>query len=362
MVNPGNRAELSGDSPVLVIREVDARLNIVFSIAGNNILTENYYPDIEGIVRIRNLSKLATLYMDQPLSRDPNRIIGNPITVDLVLADNSNTFNSTITIYPCDVLTYGTLSLDNILFMPLSRSVGRITYPGQREILGFYGRDGGRTINAGIGYIFESKMRFVRIPVITLYSGFTSFDVSLSKMVELVGNSGDGHIISQSDIRFYDIYDVMSFHFDVKPFPPVGRTTFLFRNCFHALETFTCTGDVESQRKWTRSTASVDNESIVVENELTNTRTVYTGYITEQMCGVLEDLLNSDDICLLTPSGRIPVIISGESYKVLNRPDEVISASFEYKIANNNQGEFFFSSQQAGIGRIFDSTFNETFN
>lgn len=362
MTNPGDKTFLSGDNPLLEIVEVVTKLNAVFSISGNEVLNETYYPDANNKVKIRDLGKLSETYFVEP-SLIGSSVLGAPLVISLKLTDDSGTVPISITIYPCDVETAGTLSIADLNAMPLSRVTGKNTYPGNKEFLGFYGTAQGRSIHAGIAYRYGKRVRFVRTELGKITGNvYKSLDVSPSVMVSLVAKSSNKHWIAEGDLFFYEIYDSQAFRYDVQMFVPDSLHTFLFRNCFHAAETFSCTGDLDHEKKWERSTGNVNNKTVLINRKLTDTKTVYTGYLEEQECGIVEDLINSTEVYLLTKSGWESVVIVGESFKITNRKDDVISASFEYRVSSNNHSQFRFVKRVQNASRIFDKTFDKTFN
>lgn len=361
MINPGNKTFLSGDNPVLEISQVETKLNAVFSAHGIEVMNETYFPDFNKKVFIRDLGKLAQTYFIEPsiLQLDES---GGPVAFSIRLADSSGSNTIEVMIYPCDVETAGTLLVNDLQIMPLTRGAEKTTYPGGKEVLGFYGKPKGRTVSAGITYRYDGRLRFASGTVGQVTGNvYQSFDVSPSVMIRIVASSANGHQIAESDICYYTVNEEYPFRFEMNTFVPDSLHRFLFRNCFHTAETFLCTGDRESDKKWDRTTGTVNNSTILINRVLTDTITVYTGYLTESDCGVLEDLLNSKEIYLVTGYGLERVVIMEETFKVTNRKDDVISASFEYRLSSNNHSQFRFRKSEFQY-RIFDSSFNATFN
>ena len=360
MTNPGNKVFLSGENPVLEVLGVSEPLTVIYKVDNTMILQENYIPS-DNRVYIRDIAKLAQAYFKDPSPLVDVGISCVPIILMLALIADNNTFNISVTVYPCDTETMGTLSVDNLMQMPLSRVTEKKTATGRFELLSFYGY--GLKLMAGIAYTYLGRTRYARVTLLNnTKEGYKAVDVSPSKMVQLVAKSSNRHVIKESDIVYYDIYGGLEFRYQMLEFPTISQQCFVFVNSFHALETFTCSGDVESERKWNRTEGVSNNHTVLVAKNLTRTNTVYTGYLSEGDCEVLEDLLNSAEVCLVAPTGYMPVIITNESFKITNRLDDVIAASFEYKFASSNQMQYRFKPRQLGVAHIFDHSFNESFN
>jgi hypothetical protein len=239
--------------------------------------------------------------------------------------------------------------------MPLSQATKKTTGFGRTEYTGFYG-SGTVSVYVVFRGINGSLARtFTLLELPNLPETFYRINVSPSRIAEAAG-------IPEADIVYYNVYkstsEIIRFTVDRRPYP--DKTTFVFRNCFGAQETFTCTGDMETERKWERTFASIDRRQHPVSHELTRKHTVNTGYVSKEMTGVLEDLMNSDDVCIITPEGWEPVVILEESFKVSSRRDTLTAVEFKYRHKSNNQMQYRHRPFRK-LG-IFDGTFNNTFN
>ncbi|MDR1098013.1 MAG: hypothetical protein LBL57_07775 [Tannerella sp.] len=346
---------LSSDFGDIILSEVSEKATAVFSIGGNPVLEEIYYPDANGKISIRDAGQLAKIYFETPGMGADSGADGSSVTFSISLQDRSNTISKTVTIYRCDAETAGTLSAAQLKAMPLSQATKKTTGFGRTEYTGFYG-SGTVSVYAVFREINGPLARtFTLHELPNSPETFYRINVSPSRIAEVAG-------IPEADIVYYNVYkstsEIIRFTIDRRPYP--DKTTFVFRNCFGAQETFTCTGDTETERKWERTFASVDRRQHPVSHELTRKHTVNTGYISKEMTGVLEDLMNSEDVCIITPDGWEPVVILEESFKVSSRRDALTAVEFKYRHRSNNQMQYRHRPfRKPGI---FDGTYNKSFN
>lgn len=344
--------EVSADYGDIILDSVSGNVEAVITINGTEVLHEIYSPDISGMVYIRDVGSLAMMYDNiQEISMD-NGLDGMFVKLDISLQEGSETFETSVNIYRCDAETGDTLAVNTLKRMPLSRVSRKITGIGRTEFISFYGD---AEILADVVFYGNGKddIKTVTVGNIIADDGkYYRYDVSPSVIATLCN-------IIESDIISYTIYksenESISFIVDKRPF--LNKNTFLFRNIFGAQETFTCTGDSNSERKWTRSYGNINRKQRQISRDMAKTITVNTGYINEENTGLIEDLLNSQNICFLEEGALRDVSIIEESFKVTSRKDELIAVEFKYRYSSNNQMQFRTNKR-----RIFDFTFDESFN
>lgn len=344
--------EVSADYGDIILDSVSGDVEAIITINGTEVLHEIYSPDISGMVYIRDIGSLAMMYDSiQDISLD-NGLDGQYVSVGISLQEGSETFAASVNIYRCDAETGDTLAVTTLKRMPLSRITKKITGIGRTEFLSFYGD---ADILADVVYYGATKDELQTITIGNIPSDdgtFYRYDVSPSVIANICN-------IIESDIISYTIYksenESISFIVDKRPF--LNKNTFIFRNIFGAQETFTCTGDSNSERKWTRSYGNINRKQRQISRDMAKTITVNTGYIDEETTGLIEDLLNSQNICFLEEGVLRDVSIIEESFKVTSRKDELIAVEFKYRYSSNNQMQFRTNKR-----RIFDFTFDESFN
>lgn len=344
--------EVSADYGDIIVESVSNELETIISIEGNEVLHEVYSPDVNGVVYIRDVGSLAMMYDNvQPLSLDGG-VDGKYVKLDIFLKEGDDEFNASASVYRCDAESGNTLAVGTLKRMPLSRltkkttSIGRsefISFYGSGEIMAdvvFYGKDRDEIKSVVVGNIAEDNGSYFR------------YDVSPSVIATLCG-------IAENLLISYTIYknenDTISFV--VNPLPSLNSKTFIFRNVFGAQESFTCTGDAVTEEKWTRTYGYISRYQIQISRDLNKSFSVNTGYLSREMVGVVEDLLNSQHVCLVEDGALRNITISEESFKVSSRKDELISIEFKYRFASNNQSQLRLNKK-----RLFDFTFDNTFN
>lgn len=344
--------EVSADYGDIILDSVSGDVEAIITINGTEVLHEIYSPDILGMVYIRDVGSLAMMYDTiQDISLD-NGLDGSLVILNISLQEESETFTASVNIYRCDAETGDTLAVSTLKRMPLSRVTKKITGIGRSEFISFYGD---ADILADVVYYGSTKdeLKTITIGNINTDDGkYYRYDVSPSVIATICN-------IVESDIISYTVYksenESISFIIDKRPF--LNKSTFIFRNIFGAQESFTCTGDSSSERKWTRSYGNINRKQRQISRDMSKTITVNTGYIDEETTGLIEDLLNSQNLCFLEEGVLRDVSIIEESFKVTSRKDELIAVEFKYRYSSNNQMQFRTNKR-----RIFDFTFDGSFN
>lgn len=342
---------LSSEYGDIVISDVAAAATVTVTHAGSVILTELYTP-INGQISIKNIGNLAMLYFEpgnmlQTTGEDIDPVV---LVIDIV---SGSTINKTVTIYPCVVDFSGSLSTTLLQKIPLSRATKKNTAPGRKEFISFYG---GVTIKVYVVYKGANSDEAVTNDLILLseLNKIYVVDISPSVIATLIGQS-------ESKLVYYNVYADSDciIRFMVSSRYQQFEKTFVFRNCFGAQETFTCTGDEIDQRKWSREYGDIDSKKIDFSRKLENSIKINTGYLSAQEVEVIEDLLNSDDICLIDEAGFQKVTILEEDFSDSSRKDELKSVSFTYRYAQHNQ----FKSQYKAFKkpRIYTPDFDTRF-
>jgi hypothetical protein len=344
---------LSADYGDIIVTGVSDKLDFTVNYASVDILTETYYPDNAGAVYIRDIALLADMYRpENALSAETTSDAG-AVAFSLQFKNGSQTVTRNIKLYACETETAGTLTPSVMKIIPLTRCFNKMVCPGQKEYLSFYGSG---TVTLSVAYRGTVNDLSQNITFATLSENADTIyrlDVSPETVAQRAGIEPD-RIIS------YILYKNQRYpvRFIVNRYRQPQKT-FIFRNTFGAQETFTCTGDGESERKWTREYGQINRRRHLVSREMTLKQTVNTGYLTWEQTEILEDLLNSKQIALIDEYGWHPVSIEEETFKVKSRPDEMIDVEFKYRSASETQTQYRFNPKKY---RIFDYTFDQTYN
>jgi hypothetical protein len=341
--------------------------SVGFEVTCNNevILTETYSPDKAGFIHIRDMASLAYMYIrENNLSENADSNAG-AITFNLKfeekIKDSSSkeiyvksTETANTTIFLCYPETAGTLTINHIQSIPLTRCFKKTVALGQQEYISFYGTGGTiklLVVYTGTTHDLSAEFNFANLPAAP--DNIYRLDVSPATVAQLAG-------IDPSLLVQYILYKQKNYavQYTFNPYIRPGKT-FVFLNAFGAQETLTCYGDSESEEKWTREFGKINRRRQLISREPDKTHTVNTGYLTREQTAIAEDLLNSGQVALIDEYGWYPVVITEEKFETKSRVDELIDVQFKYRLASGNQLQHRFHPFRY---RIFDSTFDNTYN
>jgi len=345
---------LSAEYGDIIMNSVTKTVSLEVSYQGKIILSEIYVPDSDAKIYIKDLGMLAMNFKSKADFSIYNGIDGACVQLTVSLTEGSQVVSKDVTIYQCIVDFADSLNIDLLKTIPLSRMTKKKTGVGRTEFTSFYG---GSTVKAYIVKKGHNQDIAITVNIIALANPNNMYRINVSP--EIVAALADCY---PSDLVYYEIYtnkdQVIRFVMEQRSYPQLR--TFVFRNCFGAQESFTCTGDEESSRKWSREYGLSKNINIQLTRDLVNSITVNTGLVTNRSVEALEDLLNSDQLALLDAQGFQAIIILEENFKNNSRRDEVRSFDFTYRFAGYNQFRTTYAPFKTP--RVFDDTFNETFN
>ena len=340
----------------IILFGVTERVSLKITYNAVVILEEDYFPDADNVVTIRDVGKLAALYIDNNDLSLTEGVDGKSIKMTIeIIEHRTPEQNSTdeVTFFRSNIDFAGSISTTLIQKMPLSRTNTKVTGPGRKEFVSFYA-------NAVIAVyaVYSNGVKDVAstvTPFTTLAdnSNLYRIDVSPSVVAAAVG-------CSESQLIYYNVYGdddtIIRYRMDHRNH--VNKTTFFFRNCFGAQETFTCVGHAERDGGWEREYGVIHNSMIQTSKEKNDQIKVKTGYLIPSMMDVLDDLLNSDLICVLDGTVLRPVVILSEDFTRTTRKNEPRSFEIEYRYASNTpQGKYVQLSKSG----VFDETFDPTF-
>jgi hypothetical protein len=110
--------------------------------------------------------------------------------------------------------------------------------------------------------------------------------------------------------------------------------------------------------KWDREYGVINNSVVQTARDKTEQIKVQTGFVMPAMADVIDDLLNSDAICVLEGSNLVPVVILEEDFTRTTRRNEPRSYQITYRYASNYIKAKYTPLVKPGI---FGDTFDETF-
>lgn len=329
---------------------------VLFTVTLNavQIISETYSPDSSGKIKVKDLGDMAMIYFaNNDLSLSPG-IDGQAVSLSVSLKEGSNAaVTKTVVIYRSDVYFSGSISVSQLKQIPLSRSNVKITGLGRKEFISFYG---GVTVKAYVLFKSTTSDDALTVDIATIAddSKFHRLDVSPSAIAALVSKA-------ESDLIYYNIYSsetaLIRFYVDQKNYP--NQTTFVFRNSFGAQESFTCIRPVITDSKWTRETGMIDSFNVSTRRSQEAKKTVNTGFVSDKLLNVIDDLLTSENVSIVDESGSLQkVVILDEKYSSTTSKDELNSVDITYRIARQKQVSRYSYLEKPGI---FTSEYDNTF-
>lgn len=154
--------------------------------------------------------------------------------------------------------------------------------------------------------------------------------------------------------------------FDIDLAGPDCAPILEFYNSFGVYEMIYCTGTHKVSPEYKRSTARIGGLLKSYKVEETRKFEADTGVLTTPMATWADELFRSDEVYILNvingtvtnADGGKPVIISESKSEVSNEDDDMPHFSFAYQYAQRIHNVL----QLDRVGRIFDNTFDHTFN
>lgn len=323
---------------------------VTITCAGEELLSETYYP-VSGNITIYDL---GTLIADavRPTVVATFSIY---ITEHTGETDSGTWTSGDITAYyaTVDIGMSAATFLDQYFMTLLDGS--KLTRLGHREYLHAVGSDSTKaTVTAQ--YFKDSKtvntITFTpdTTPTRTV-NGITTFDVSPDRY----------HNKVYGDLFAYTVtVGKRTQEFQIDHSGSVADPVLLFTNSFGCQETFYCLGRKKISPEFERKSAVISGKKINYSVKETRNFEGDTGVLPPSMAHFAEDLLRSDEIYLFRDySQDKQVTITDSNAERTNEADDMPEFTFTYQYAQRIQNVMFKSM---GEGRIFDDSFDDTFN
>ena len=348
---------------------VEKRVTITFSHGGEELGTieEIYYPDEDGNIVIRGLGELAMSYlkpMPAELFSDSRHVKGwdagvvsLSILVENAEADSTSVLSEppvrfSTEVYYCSTRCNITpASFEGFLnrysqrtispLQPLMLTHKQFSQTSVRWIVRYEN-------NGSIGE--GQRMDIISRTVGSLYlEQFQVHELSAEKVLEVVVECMD-------DQQVIDriIYKIDHGH-------QRQQTAFAFTNCFGAWETEALTGADERKDELEATFGIIESRYRKVHTELTEEHRVCSGFISAEQYQSLLDMARSEHVYLLNDDGTLgeEVTITGIEFSE-KKPHTTPNAVYlTYRVSNMHQE--VFERKQPQTGRIFDDTFDTTF-
>ena len=354
-----------------VAASVKKSVTLTFSADSETLGTveEIYYPDEDGNILIRGLGELAMSYlkpMPADLFSDSRHVKGwdtGMVTLEVVvenaesvpvtqLSDPPLRFSTDI--YYCNTRCNVTPdSFDGFLnrysqrtvspLQPLMLTHIKFAPTSFRWIMRY--ESGGRIIE---GQRVDSIARTVG----TLYlEQYRVQELVPAKVFEVVAECVNEELQQVTDRVIYKIDHGYRRQ----------QTVFAFTNCFGVWETEALTGADERKDELEGTFGMIDSQYRKVHTELTEEHRVCSGYCSAEQYNSLLDMVRSEHVYLLNDDGTLgeEVTITGIEFSE-KKPHATPNAVYlTYRVSNMHQE--VFERKQPQTGRIFDDTFDTTF-
>lgn len=321
------------------------RAGVVISVDGAQIYSEHLYP-VDGKIALTELDTLLTPYARQSLKVALCIVISEE-------AEDSSTATSTVTLN-ADIIycaaDIGTSAADFISSHFLTTLDGEKTTAVNRlEYLHYIGTD---TATATAHYDDGSTKAFKLLPVAG-NSKYTTLDVSPGQFVL------DGHVL----VCFVIQAGERTFRFSIDFDEPDCAPVLVFDNSFGVEELLYCTGTHTVAPSYKRESGFVGKYNRNYNIRETRTFKADTGILSFTMANWVDELFRSQSIHVVNfrdgnPNIGKEILITDSKSEYTNDDDELPRFTFSYEYAQRNHNVV----DVLRSGRIFDNTFDNTFN
>lgn len=331
---------LSGSLDKLSFTTTLPTATVVISIGSEIILEETYVPDARNLISLRDLDRLIVPYLASNLIE----------TFHYVIKDIQNTIEKDFTVQ----FSATEISMEAGTFLDeyfLSLLLGtKTTALGRSEFVHLVCREACLVkvkLEYMVGDRIEVKERVLQ-------------DITEVNKVITVDVSPDLFVVIGKMLFAYTVTaGLRTMRFEIDTLTPDTAPDLVFTNSFGCQETIYCGGTHQVDPKYNRETAVIDGK--LRSYQITENRNfkANTGILSPDMANWTEDLFRSKEVYLLDggATGKEVTITESKSLRN-NNPDNLPSFEFEYRYAQRNHNIM----PVATAGRVFDNTFDRTFN
>ena len=340
--------------PDIIIMTARTRLAVTITIGGKTIYEEFLYP-ADGEVVVSDMADIFRPYARQQLAVSATVTIIEQ-SVDGETETNVETRQATLQVYYASVDIVGvdcSSFLDNH-FLTLLNSTKK-TSEGRLEYLHYRGKDAA-TVKAYYkphDAEGDEETRTFNATAVAGNDVYTTIDVSPSRFS-----------VENLDLLYYEVEaGKRMLRFVNDPSKPDCAPCLLFTNSFGCQELIYCEGKHEVNPEYTRDAAYIGG--LKTNYRITEQRNFNadTGYLNTDMANWADDLFRSDEVYIVNFVDGNPVVgkritINSSTSKNDNLHDTLPRFTFSYVYAQRQHNVL---DLQRG-GRIFDNTFDNTFN
>lgn len=334
----------SASIPSVVFAINGVKASVVMTVDEEIVYSEYLYP-VKSIIKVSDLSNLITPYAKQKLKI----AFSIAITEEYDDATPPNSVRINADVIYCEV-DYGTTASDFIAYHFLSILLGKKTTAiGRLEYLHFIGTDAAM---ATASYSDNSTESFPLIPV-GGNDKYTTIEVSSSLFVKS-NKTLIGYVVIAGNRRQQYVIDFSN---------PDCAPILIFDNSFGVEELLYCTGTATLSPTFKRDVAYIEGMQRNYNIEETKTFKADTGILTFAEADWASELFRSKYIRVVNfvdgqPNIGREVMITESKNEYTNNYSELPRITFSYQYAQRNHNVIDLNR----IGRIFDNTFDNTFD
>lgn len=324
---------------------------VTITCGDEEVLSENYYP-VSGKVTIHDLGTLVSDYVRQTVVADCT------IKITEHTGDSgTDSWTGKFTAHYATVdINMSCEAFLNTFFLTLLDGY-KLTRLGHREYLHAAGTDS--TVPIVVAQYFDGSHTVNTatfgaedVPVHT-DKGVTTFDVSPDRFYDESKGSLFAYTVSVGKREQ---------EFRIDHTQAVADPVLLFTNSFGCQEIFYCLGKKKIAPTFERKQAVIEGKKINYSVRETRTFEGDTGIIPPSMAHFAEDLLRSDEVYLFRDYAQDKEITFTDSKSErTNEDDDLAEFTFSYQYAQRVQN-VIFRTVSSTSGRIFDDSFDDTFN
>ncbi|MBR2290790.1 MAG: hypothetical protein IJ868_00550 [Prevotella sp.] len=327
------------------------------SDSDEQVYCEHLYPASRGEVTLTEMDKLIELKAYEWLTFtlgvtiEEQRVTKGTDGSETVTAMDTRTLSTTVITCRSNILNMTAEDWCAKRFLTLMDGP-RTTAMGWQERLCYLGTE----TPVARAWYDEGAMQQVTLTKITSGDGLVTVNTSPQVL------ASSGRRLLRYQIQAGERIQDYVVDWDVEPeVAPV----LVFWNSFGVQETAYCTGELKQATSFTRSQTRVGRKKKTYLMEEKVTFKADTGILSFPMANWWREVLRSRDIVLLdviggqvqTGQGK-PIVITQEKMELSNAADSLPRITFEYEYADRNHNIFDVRAE----GRIFDDTFDYTFN
>lgn len=340
------------------------RANIVVTVTksgedARQIYNEILYPDNKNMIRLQDLDVLLEPFADMWLTFSLSVVATeealniNSNNIEVATSVSTVSWNTSVISCKANILNMTAADWCDKRFMTLIDGP-KTTAPGFLEYLYF------------VGSLSSS-------PYCKAYYSDKSNDTRSLSVTSLGDNYGrinaspNNFMSSGRKLVRYEIHAgerVQEYVVDNNVEPEVAPVL-LFWNSFGVQELAYCTGELKQVASFDRKQARIGRKKETYGMDEKESFKADTGYLSFPMANWWREVLRSKEIQVMTvvnggvePGSGKPVVITSEKHEISNAPDSLPRITFDYEYADRNHNIFDVRRE----GRIFDDTFDDTFN